>query len=122
MTFFSIVPSFCLFDNSAGVGAFVIGLSQISSFFSSCKRFSPKFDVQFGRDALRPNLTSSLDETIVTRNRMICLILRIILTCKICFRLKNCLKFFGFITPSHLALACFDTFLGITCQLFKLLY
>ena len=27
------VLSFCPFDNSAGVGAYVIGLSQISSFF-----------------------------------------------------------------------------------------
>ena len=29
------VLSFCPFDISVGVGAFVIGLSQISSFFSS---------------------------------------------------------------------------------------
>ena len=28
----------CFLDFSLGVGAFVIGLSQISSFFSSCKR------------------------------------------------------------------------------------
>ena len=41
------VLSFCPFDNSAGVGAFVIGLSQISSFFSwysiSLGRFTFRF-------------------------------------------------------------------------------
>ena len=32
------VLSLCPFDISVGVGAFVIGLSQICSFFSSCKQ------------------------------------------------------------------------------------
>ena len=36
------------FDISVGVGAFVIGLSQISSFFSSTKIYTPFYDVQNG--------------------------------------------------------------------------
>ena len=38
----------CFLDFSVGVGAFVIGLSQISSFFSfkySCKGFFRKFEI-----------------------------------------------------------------------------
>ena len=43
------VLSLCPFDISVGVGAFVIGLSQISSFFSSINKSECKVELHSGR-------------------------------------------------------------------------